>query len=100
MKNKNISIFTIAEKAGISTATVSRVLNHPELVNSKTIELVRSTMKELDYVPKRSSVPKNKSTSKLLLINVPQISNNFNSVIIRGIEASASKHEQRMLIRQ
>lgn len=100
MKNKNISIFTIAEKAGISTATVSRVLNHPELVNSKTIELVRSTMKELDYVPKRSSVPKNKSTSKLLLINVPQISNPFYSEIIRGIEASASNHEHRMLISQ
>lgn len=100
MKNSNISIFTIAEKAGISTATVSRVLNHPELVNDKTIELVRSTMKELDYVPKRSSAQKNKSIPKLLLINVPQISNPFYSEIIRGIEASASNHKYRTLISQ
>ncbi|MDO4344240.1 MAG: LacI family DNA-binding transcriptional regulator [Eubacteriales bacterium] len=100
MKNSNVSIFTIAEKAGISTATVSRVLNHPELVNSKTVELVRSTMKELDYVPRRSSAQKNKSTSKLLLVNVFQISNPFYSEVIRGIEASASNHNYRTLISQ
>ncbi|MBQ8305162.1 MAG: LacI family DNA-binding transcriptional regulator [Blautia sp.] len=99
MKSK-ISIKTIAEAAGISTATVSRVLNHPELVNQETIDLVRATMEKYNYEPRKSSVKRPSSSSRLILINVPQLSNPFYSEIIRGIETSAANHRYRTLFSQ
>ncbi len=45
----------IAELAGVSSATVSRVLNHPELVNEKTRRRVLKIIEELGYRPNRSA---------------------------------------------
>ena len=100
MGKKGVSITDIAKKSGISAATVSRVLNHPELVNEKTKEQVRQAMAELDYKPRRSPARKAASSSRLILVNVPQISNPFYSEIIRGIATSAANHRYRMLISQ
>lgn len=41
----------VARLAGVSTATVSRVLNSPELVDSQTQQLVRKAVSKLRYVP-------------------------------------------------
>lgn len=41
----------VAEAAGVSTATVSNVLNHPHLVALRTRERVQSVIRELDFQP-------------------------------------------------
>ena len=46
MINKRASISSIAEIAGVSPATVSRVLNHPEAVRPDTLEKVRNVLKQ------------------------------------------------------
>lgn len=97
MESPKISITEIAKRAGTSPATVSRVLNHPELVNSETAQLIRSAMEETNYVPRPSKHSKSK---KLILINVPEIANPFYSEIIQGIMASASNHSYHTLISQ
>ena len=40
-----------AKRANVSKMTVSRVLNHPELVTEELKQLVQLAMKELDYQP-------------------------------------------------
>ena len=50
MESSKMSITEIAKRAGTSAATVSRVLNHPELVNSETAEQIRAAMEELGYI--------------------------------------------------
>jgi LacI family transcriptional regulator len=49
------TIKMIADHAGVSTATVSLVLNDRPGVNAKTRELVQQTIKKLNYYPKRSA---------------------------------------------
>jgi len=49
------TIKMIAERAGVSTATVSLVLNDRPGVNAKTRQLVQETIKKLNYYPKRSA---------------------------------------------
>ena len=44
-----MSIKKIAEKAGVSPATVSRVLNNRGYISDKTREKVYRVMKELNY---------------------------------------------------
>lgn len=97
MESAKISITEIARRTGISAATVSRVLNHPELVNAQTAEAVRLAMEELNYKPK---VSKRSKTKKLILINVSEVTNPFYSEIISGIVSSATTHSYHTLISQ
>lgn len=46
-----MNIYDISEKAGVSIATVSRVLNNSDRVSQKTKEKVLAVMAENDYVP-------------------------------------------------
>ena len=46
-----MNIYDISEKAGVSIATVSRVINNSARVSQKTREKVLSVMAEYEYVP-------------------------------------------------
>jgi LacI family transcriptional regulator len=46
-----MNIYDIAEKAGVSIATVSRVLNGKQVVSEKTRNKVASVMEEMGYTP-------------------------------------------------
>lgn len=50
-----IGIREIAKLAGVSTATVSRVMNHPEKCKPQTIELVNRIIEENNYVPNETA---------------------------------------------
>lgn len=62
-----MSVTLIAKKAGVSIATVSRVLNNSRRVNPESAELVRKAVEELNLPPfkgrKRRSVQPEKSTT-------------------------------------
>ena len=49
------TIKMIAEQTGVSTATVSLVLNNRPGVSAETRQLVQNTIAELNYFPKRSA---------------------------------------------
>jgi LacI family transcriptional regulator len=53
--NQRITIEEVAAEAGVSTATVSRVLSRPELVSAVTRERVISAVRHLDYQPDASA---------------------------------------------
>ena len=55
-----INIYTIASEAGVSIATVSRVLNNSPSVSEKTKEKVFSVIRSHNYVP--SAIAQNLST--------------------------------------
>ena len=46
-----VSSKQVAELAGVSISTVSRVFSNPKLVNKKTLEKVLKIAEELNYVP-------------------------------------------------
>ena len=48
---KNPTIYDVSRKAGVSAATVSRVLNNPGKVNAETRKLVEAAVEELGYKP-------------------------------------------------
>lgn len=57
-----MTIVEIAEKAGVSKSTVSRVLVQPEKVAPETLELIRKIMKENNFKPRRHIARKKKPT--------------------------------------
>jgi DNA-binding LacI/PurR family transcriptional regulator len=48
----NITIYDVARKAGVSIATVSRVINSPHQVNETTRQTVLAVIDQLGFVPK------------------------------------------------
>lgn len=48
----NVTIYDVAKRAGVSIATVSRVLNSPDRVVEETRTLVLTAIDELGFVPK------------------------------------------------
>ena len=85
------TIENISKATGFSPATISRVLNHPELVNDNTRIKVINAMRDLGYKQTQRSPSPDKGSSKgLIVIEVPWLDNPFYSEIIRGIQVSAT----------
>ena len=83
------TIYEVAKRARVSTATVSRVLSRPEVVAENTRRRVLQAIERLGFEP--NSTAKNLRTLKTgkLIVSVPDISNPFFSLILQGIEAAA-----------
>ena len=89
----NVTINDIARCAGVSKATVSRVLNHPDVVDEKTRKIVQRVMEEKNYRP--SVTARNLSNRKSSTIGVilPQVDNMFFGEMLRGMIHVADKNE-------
>ncbi|WP_404454726.1 LacI family DNA-binding transcriptional regulator [Virgibacillus necropolis] len=83
------NIQEVAQRAGVSVATVSRVFNNSSTVARKTRMKVEQAIHELNYEPSVLGRNLRNSESRLLLVLIPSISNPFYSDIINGIEDTA-----------
>ena len=100
MEKHKIRIQDIAQQAGVSNATVSRVLNNQGLVNGETYRKVLDVMNALGY-PHTLSV--NHRTGKdsspdLIILSLPAISNPFYYEIAVGAQDAAQRFGYRVLI--
>jgi len=97
-RNRPPTIADVAERAGVSIATVSRVLNGTTPVQPEKTERVRLAMDEMQFVPRTAArVLASKRTNTIGLI-LPEISGAFFSPMLRGIEAEAHEINYDLLI--
>lgn len=97
-KNRPPTIADVAQRANVSIATVSRVLNGTTPVQPEKAERVRLAMEELQFVPRhaaRALAGKRTNTIGLVL---PEISGAFFSPMLKGIEAEAHEAGYDLLI--
>lgn len=82
---KKHTIYDVAQKAGVSLATVSRVINNSDSVKASTKEKVERAIKELNFVPNAvaQGLASNKTTNIALI--VPEASFSYISKIINGV---------------
>lgn len=91
MKNENehiicdVTLRDVARCAKVSTATVSRTLNTPELVQKETQIKVHEAIRKLNYVPNQMGSRLRKFHTRNVLIIMPNISNPFYSDIVEGM---------------
>lgn len=97
-KLRSPTIADVAQRAEVSIATVSRVINSSTPVNPETASRVRDAIKELNYVPSpaaRTLANRRTNTIGLLL---PEISGAFFPPMLRGIEAGVRSAGYGLLI--
>jgi DNA-binding LacI/PurR family transcriptional regulator len=97
---KSIGLNEVAKKAGVSIATVSRVINDSTKVNSETRLRVQKIIKEMKFHPNRVAKRlRNKNASgNLLGVLIPDIQNPFYVDVLRGIEDVAYENRYALII--
>ncbi len=98
MLRKRVTIKEVAKKAGVSTATVSRVFNDIGPVEAETRRRVQAVAKKLRYTP--NAVGRSLSTKRTDAIGLllPDIYGDFFSEVIRGADQSAQQHRYHLIV--
>lgn len=97
-KVEYVNIVKIAEKANVSTATVSRVLNNPNVVKKETRERVLAEIERANYMS--NAVARHLRTRRSFTIGLIQTSvlMNFYSSICLGIEDVARRNNYNVIL--
>ncbi len=94
----SISIHAVADAAGVSIATVSRVMNAKHMVSAKTAERVLKVIADTGYVPNPFAHGLSKRETRVLGITLPDIHGEFYSELLRGANAEAHALGYHLLI--
>lgn len=96
------NIKKVAEWAGVSTATVSHVINETRFVAEETKQKVLQAMKELDYRPNSVARSLRSQRSKIIGLIVPVLSsdtsNYFFMEVAQGIEQVLKLHGYNLIL--
>jgi LacI family transcriptional regulator len=88
-KTSSATIRDVAKRAGVSVATVSRVLNNTSTVSPDTYVRVQATISELNFVPRAAAQSLSKQKTNLIGLMMTEIGwDNFFPPMLRGIEAA------------
>lgn len=93
MAKKKVTSSQVAERAGVSQATVSMILNRRSNVSftAETVERVEQAARELGYeLPGRRKQRENKK-EKLIVVFCPTLTSPYYVLLLQGIEAVANE---------
>lgn len=92
-----MTIKDVARIAGVSVATVSRVINESGYVNIDTRKKVEAAVKQINYTPNEVARSLYKRKSKLIGLLLPDITNPFFPQLARGIEDRMQEQGYRII---
>lgn len=98
MTKQTITIYDVAREAGVSMATVSRVVNNNPNVKPSTREKVEEVIKRLNYRP--NIVARSLASKKTTTIGViiPDITNLYFSSLAKGIDDIATMYNYNIIL--
>lgn len=86
------TIKDVAKLAGVSVATISRVLNNSAVVSPETAEKVNQAIKELNYKPNFLGRNLRKRETNVILALIPSTEHTYYSEILHGMQIEALDH--------
>lgn len=98
MPTKRVRIKDVALRAGVSTGTVSNVLNHPETVSEATRDHITKVMTEMNFVRDASARKLRVGESQSVGVIVRDLSNSFYTELARGIEDRLAQENCIMMV--
>lgn len=98
MATNHPTIHGVAAKAGVSPATVNRVLNAPSLVKSDKRRRILATIEELQFVPKAEAVAKARRQLKRIAVIAPFFTEPSFMERLKGINSVLSDRHYELVI--
>jgi LacI family transcriptional regulator len=93
-----LNMRAVAERAGVSSATISRVINGSSAVKPETAERVRRILKELDYIPNPIATTLKYGRSNTFGLIVPDLVNPFFPEFLLAFEQVLVENEHELLL--
>jgi LacI family transcriptional regulator len=100
MKDKEITIYDIAEQLNISPATVSRGLNDNPAISKNTKKLILEAAKEMGYRSNTFASNLRRQKTNTIGVIVPRLNSSFMSDAIAGMEKMANDSGYNLIITQ
>lgn len=95
---KNATIIDVASKAGVSIATVSRVINKSGYVSEQTTALINKVIAELDYRHNKIARSLNTKRTNIVALLIGDITNPFYPQLTLGVEETANKFDYKVIL--
>lgn len=93
-----LTLKDIAQMAGVSTATVSKVINGKDKdIGAKTIERIKAIVEELDYRPNSLARSMKTKITRTIGLIIPDVRNPFFTDLARGAEDCANERGYSLL---
>lgn len=92
------TIVDVAEYAGVSVATVSRMMNSPDVVSEKTKKKIHKAMQELHYQPNAMARALQQKKSNIIGLVLPYINYAFFSELTDAVEESCHEHGYKLML--
>ncbi|HIB8335067.1 TPA: HTH-type transcriptional regulator GalS [Klebsiella variicola] len=93
-----ITIRDVARQAGVSVATVSRVLNNSALVSPDTRDAVMKAVTQLGYRPNANAQALATQVSDTIGVVVMDVSDAFFGALVKAVDTVAQQHQKYVLI--
>lgn len=94
----NVTIDDVAKHAGVSRATVSRVLNNNDRVDSKLRTRVLDAVQALNYQPNRAARRLRAQSSNVIGLVISDIQNPYFLSVTRGVEDGAYAQQMNLIL--
>jgi len=92
-----VTIKDVANLAGVSPATVSRVINNSSLVKEETAEKVNEAIDKLNYQINESARALRTNSSSLIGVIGAGMDNPFLMKLLKGVETSAKENDYNLI---
>src|SRR5260221_2530646 len=99
-KEKEVTIYDLADKLNISIATVSRALKDDPVVSKKTKKKIFELAEEMGYRSNNFARNLRKQRTETIGVIVPRLNSYFMSTVIAGIENVANSNGFNLIISQ
>ncbi|GHO42427.1 LacI family DNA-binding transcriptional regulator [Ktedonospora formicarum] len=93
-----VTIYDVAKKAGVSAATVSKILNGTGRISQETRQRVLAAIEALHYRPSMIATALKKHQTFSIGLLIPDITNPFYAGLARAVEDHALAHNYSLLM--
>ena len=99
-RSKRANLRDVASLAGVSVATVSRVLNTPGKVSPATRQRVQAVITDLKFVPSAAARAINSGRTRMVAALLPTLDNAIYARAVNGLEAQLAEKDMSLLVAQ
>lgn len=90
-RTERASIITVARVAGVSPATVSRAMNHPDLVNPRTRRKIEKAIRQTGYIRNRAAQAMYGRRSATLGLVVPTVNYSIFAELVQSFNDAVAE---------
>ena len=95
---RSVSLGDVAQHSGVSTATVSRVINNPEKVAARNRDAVNASIEKLGYIPDGAARALASRHSRIIGAVVPTLDNALFAAGIQSLQRRLRQHDYTLIV--